>query len=112
MYSSAIAQAFESGSRIYLPASVLAEAGIVADQRNRADEFDALLGMLKAEIVPIDGRIADAARKAFRKFGRGHHKARLNFADCLSYATARALHSPLLYKGNDFRQTDIEPAIR
>lgn len=48
-------------------------------------------------------------RRAFRKYGKGRHAAALNF-DCVSYATAKHLALPLLFKGEDFRQTDIESA--
>jgi ribonuclease VapC len=49
---------------------------------------------------------------AFSRFGKGHHPARLNLADCFSYALARTRNVPLLFKGDDFAQTDILPAWR
>ena len=59
-----------------------------------------------AEVVALHD--INLARRAFRKYGKGRHPAGLNFGDCFSYALARALDKPLLFKGNDFSQTDIE----
>ena len=55
--------------------------------------------------------MANLATETFRRFGRGRHKAALNFGDCMSYALARSLDAPLLYKGNDFALTDLQAAI-
>jgi ribonuclease VapC len=54
---------------------------------------------------------AEFAIEAFRRFGRGRHRAALNIGDCFSYALAKATDQPLLFKGNDFAQTDIRPAL-
>jgi ribonuclease VapC len=51
------------------------------------------------------------AQEAFLHYGKGRHRAALNFGDCFSYALAKALNEPLLFKGNDFRLTDITPAF-
>ena len=51
------------------------------------------------------------ARQAFHDFGKGRHPAGLNFGDCFAYALARFMGEPLLFKGGDFRKTDIVPAI-
>jgi ribonuclease VapC len=50
--------------------------------------------------------------KAFDQYGKGRHLAKLNFGDCMAYAVAKANGIPLLFKGDDFARTDIEPAIR
>lgn len=84
----------------------------MADGRDRSERLDQLVERMQAEVLPLDRAIAEIARSAFRRFGRGRHKAALNFGDCLSYAVARHLHLPLLYKGNDFSQTDIMPALK
>ena len=52
------------------------------------------------------------AREAYFRYGRGYHPAGLNFADCFSYALAKARHEPLLFKGDDFSKTDIVAAWR
>jgi ribonuclease VapC len=62
------------------------------------------------EPVAITQRISELAISAFDKYGKGRHPARLNMGDCFSYACARELKAKLLFKGNDFGQTDIEIA--
>ncbi len=52
------------------------------------------------------------ARIAYQRFGRGNHPAKLNYGDCFAYALAKVTGEPLLFKGNDFAQTDITPALR
>jgi len=66
-----------------------------------------LLSHARVEIIPITAEIGRAAIRAFERFGRGQHPARLNMGDCFAYACARALGVPLLFKGDDFAQTDI-----
>jgi ribonuclease VapC len=58
-------------------------------------------------IVPVDEEHARAATGAWRRFGKGRHPAALNFGDCFTYATASLANLPLLFKGNDFNQTDL-----
>jgi len=55
----------------------------------------------------VDLALVEAARRAWRKFGKGRHTAGLNFGDCFSYALAKSRGEVLLYKGNDFSKTDI-----
>ncbi|HEY1942580.1 MAG TPA: type II toxin-antitoxin system VapC family toxin [Roseiarcus sp.] len=57
--------------------------------------------------VPLDARIGALAVACFETYGKGRHPAQLNLADCLSYACAKALGAPLLYKGEDFAKTDV-----
>jgi ribonuclease VapC len=66
----------------------------------------------RAEIViePVTVEHAHLARQGFLDFGEGRHPAGLNFGDCFAYALAKASDEPLLYKGQDFSKTDIEPA--
>ena len=70
----------------------------------------AFLRRLEAEVVPFNEEHLDAAATAFIRFGRGHHPAALNFGDCMSYAIASVAGMPLLFVGEDFRQTDIAQA--
>ena len=58
----------------------------------------------------VTPRQAEIARQAYRDFGKGRHKAGLNFGDCFAYALAKDLDEPLLFKGDDFRHTDVEIA--
>ncbi len=59
------------------------------------------------EIVPVDQQQMVLANQAYDRFGKGRHPARLNYGDLFSYALARNRNLPLLFKGNDFSQTDI-----
>ena len=63
-------------------------------------------------LTPLDERQLVFAGEALERFGKGRHPAHLNFGDCFSYALARSLGEPLLFKGDDFARTDILPAIR
>jgi ribonuclease VapC len=74
--------------------------------------FDEVVRTLGIEIAPVTEGIALRARRAYVQFGRGNHPARLNYGDCFAYALAKVEREPLLFKGNDFAQTDIEPALK
>lgn len=62
---------------------------------------------VSAKIIPITAAIGHAAIKAFERYGKGRHAANLNLGDCFAYACAQDIQAPLLFKGNDFPQTDI-----
>ena len=91
------------------------EVCIVADGRRNprlSRRVDDLVATPQATIEPVTERQARIAREAYRDYGRGSgHPARLNFGDCFAYALARDLGEPLLFKGDDFRHTDVKPAI-
>jgi ribonuclease VapC len=76
------------------------------------DRFMSFTANNVLRIEPFSGEHAFVARSAFRKFGKGRHPAGLNFGDCIAYATAKLAGAPLLFKGNDFIYTDIEPALK
>jgi ribonuclease VapC len=71
-----------------------------------------LLQELRIELVPVTPEAASRCRDAYADYGRGNHPAKLNFGDCFAYALAKLSGEPLLFKGNDFAQTDIEPALK
>jgi ribonuclease VapC len=71
------------------------------------EEFLVLTGI---SVEPVPAEVRSVAVDAFERFGKGRHPAALNFGDCFAYACAKQVGVPLLYKGNDFSQTDIEPA--
>jgi len=99
---------------VVVSAVSLIEASIVLGARQGADgtrELDALVDHAVEEVVACDHDHARAAVAAWRRFGRGRHPARLNFGDCVSYATAVITDAPLLFKGDDFAQTDIRSAL-
>jgi ribonuclease VapC len=66
---------------------------------------------VRFQIVPFDETQAELAKRGFQIYGKGRHPAGLNFGDCFSYALAKSLSEPLLFKGNDFRLTDVIPAL-
>jgi len=75
----------------------------------RLDEFFRAAGI---EIAPVSVEQAVAARTAWRYFGRHKHSARLDFGDCFAYALAKSTGDRLLFTGEDFARTDIEPALK
>jgi ribonuclease VapC len=76
--------------------------------RERLERFFQLTG---TEVVAVTPQQAEIAIDAFRRFGRGRHPAALNIGDCFSYALAVATDDVLLFKGDNFAQTDIRPAF-
>ncbi|WP_199777478.1 type II toxin-antitoxin system VapC family toxin [Bosea sp. FBZP-16] len=70
-----------------------------------------LLEDLGIEAAPLDQKQAVLAAEAFARFGKGRHPAKLNLGDCFSYALAKSLNAPLLYKGEDFGRTDLVAAV-
>ncbi len=94
-----------------LSAGSAVEVAAVASGRD--DLVDVALEFLKEPYVaiePVDAEQADIAAKAFRRYGKGHHPASLNLGDVFSYALARQRGVPVLFKANDFVQTDVEAA--
>jgi ribonuclease VapC len=105
-----IVRTLASASERTLSAANLVEAGIVMQARRGDDgarDLDLLLAKLRVDIAAVTASQADIARKAFRRYGRARHPANLNFGDCFAYALAKDKSVPLLFKGNDFGQTDV-----
>jgi ribonuclease VapC len=91
----------------------LAETGLVLAARLGQDPRDLVIRLLNEfgiEQIPFGDRHWQEAIDAYLRFGKGRHKARLNFGDCLTYAVARLANEPLLFVGDDFPETDLEPA--
>ena len=89
------------------------EAAVRLDNTGKGLRFD-LDGLLAASGVALEPATpahARAAREAHVRFGKGRHPAKLNLGDCFAYALAKERNLPLLYKGDDFSRTDIEPAL-
>ncbi len=102
----------QAETRLISAASVL-ETGIVLEARrgeSAGREFDLFLNQAHFAIVPVVAEQVEAARLAWRKYGKGRHPAALNFGDCFSYALAKTLGEPLLATGTEFARTDIETA--
>ena len=74
-------------------------------------ELDIFIERAAIELVPVSVEHMQAARRAWRRFGKGNHPARLNFGDCFAYALAEVTGEPLLYKDEDFALTDLESAL-
>jgi ribonuclease VapC len=108
-------QMLRTTSRVQMSAASYVEVGIVVDRRGdpkTSRMLDRLLKGWRAEITSLAPEQAMMARAAHRDFGRGSgHSGRLNLGGCFSYALAAATGQPLLFKGNDFAETDITPAL-
>lgn len=105
-----IVRTLASAPERILSAANLVEVGIVMQARRGDDgarDLDLLLAKLRVDIAVVTANQADIARKAFRRYGRGRHAANLNFGDCFAYALAKHTSAPLLFKGDDFGQTDV-----
>ena len=105
-------EAIEMADSRRVSAATFVEVSIVIESRFGAEglrAFDRFVERAEIEIMPVDVEQARAARDAFVRFGKGRHGAGLNFGDCFSYALARVLGEPLLFKGQDFGLTDIMP---
>ncbi|MBJ7407716.1 MAG: type II toxin-antitoxin system VapC family toxin, partial [Bradyrhizobium sp.] len=104
-----------TGTRLTSPLAVW-EAGVaVARVLNlsvsaAAEAVDGYLALMEIAVVAVPPETARIALDAFDRFGKGRHPASLNFGDCFAYACARHLGQPLMFKGGDFPQTDIEAA--
>jgi ribonuclease VapC len=91
-------------------APTLAETALVLSVRLDRDArplLNEILREMDVEVVAFDRTHYDVAVDAFRRYGKGRHRAGLNFGDCLTYAVARVAGLSLLYTGNDFSQTDL-----
>jgi ribonuclease VapC len=103
----------EAGPCLVLAVSVM-EASLVLAGRQGSDiswlGLDQLISRAGIEVIAQDRMLADIAREAFLRFGKGRHPAALNMGDCASYALAKARGLPLLYKGIDFSRTDLRSA--
>ncbi|MDE3074228.1 MAG: type II toxin-antitoxin system VapC family toxin, partial [Chloroflexota bacterium] len=108
-------QALARASAPRMSAGTYVETAIVVDANRDpvlSGRLDELLAVSQLEIEPVSRRHAEIARRAYRDFGKGSgHPAGLNFGDCFAYAAAKAAGEPLLYKGDDFSQTDVASAL-
>ena len=91
----------------YLEATIVVEGRFDEDKGRKLED---LVAQRHIQLVPVTLDQVDAAQRAWRRFGKGNDPAALNYGDCFAYALARVSNEPLLFKGNDFAQTDIPPA--
>ncbi len=117
LFGEADAETYEKGIATASPcrmsvANVL-EISIVVESRGgtaAGHELDVFLERAGIELIPVTIEHLEAARQAWRRFGKGNHPAALNFGDCFAYALAKVKNEPLLFKGNNFTRTDVEAA--
>jgi ribonuclease VapC len=98
----------------HISASNVYEAEVVVLRRLGADKVYRVRGLLaRADVTihPFDDQKAQEATEVYARFGKGVHPAQLNLMDCAAYALARSRGLPLLYKGDDFAQTDVTSAV-
>ncbi len=101
------------GAPCAMTAATRVELGIVIESRTGAEGvqlLEELLDRVEMQIVSVDARLANEALMCWRRFGKGRHKASLNFGDTFSYALAKQTGSPLVFVGKDFTHTDVMPA--
>jgi len=97
-----------------ISAASFVEAAVVVDAQTAESggrQFDAFFRRAGIVIEPVTEEQAHVARQAFTDFGKGRHPAGLNLGDCFAYALAKVTGEPLLFKGEDFRKTDIKAAL-
>jgi ribonuclease VapC len=92
----------------YLEVALRVDRG---DMPETAVALDQIIQRLNVRMEKITPEQAYLAREAYQRFGKGNHPAKLNLGDCFAYALAKARSEPLLFKGNDFRKTDVEAAL-
>lgn len=112
--SGALREALLAAPTRAISAANRVEAGIVLGARGLADP-DSVVGRFLDQVatrtIDLDAAHATAAVDAWRRYGRGRHPAKLNYGDCMAYATAKLAGESLLYVGDDFALTDIETAV-
>ena len=108
-----IVAALEAHSARRVSAVSLLEAQIeVRAQEHPAllEKLDRFLDEIEVQVKPFDETQARLAADAFQRYGKGQgHPAQLNMGDCAVYALAKSVNEPLLFVGNDFAHTDVEP---
>lgn len=108
------AECLTDAPALRMAATTWFETAVVVEGRFGPDvaaDFDALVARAEIEVVPVTPAMAETAREAWRRFGKGRHPAGLNFGDCFAYALAKERGEPLLFKGEDFARTDVKRAL-
>ncbi len=108
-------EALSGPERVFMSAFTRLEASIVVEARKGDAGAHALAELMATsgiDILPFDAGQAELALDAWRRYGKGRHPAGLNLGDCSSYALARFIGEPLLYKGEDFAKTDVARYVK
>lgn len=100
-----------SNPRLLISAGTMAEALVVSRGRGVGDQMAALFDRFAFEVVSTTAASAREIADAYVRWGKGFHRATLNFGDCFAYALAKRQDCPLLFIGGDFSLTDITPAL-
>ncbi len=103
-------EAIEASDSMRMSIASFVESSIVIESRYGAEglrDLDRFISRASIELVPVDREQGQVARSAFSRFGKGRHRAGLNYGDCFSYAAAIVLGQALLCKGDDFIHTDV-----
>ena len=104
-------QALVKADRLLISAATVSETLIVALGRGVEAQMSAVFDRFGLIVVPLTDRRARMAAAAYQRFGKRRHPAALNFGDCFAYALAKEHGCPLLFVGEDFARTDIQPAL-
>ncbi len=102
-------EAIESADARLMSVATFVEISIVLEARHGAEgvrDLDLFMERAAIDLVPVDVEQARIARRAFARYGKGRHRAGLNFGDCFTYALANVLGEPVLCKRDDFARTD------
>jgi len=108
------AQVIAEAPSCSISAATLVEVTIVGESRGGDQAIRLSEGIFRdaeVSVEPVTEEQAYIACRAYSNFGKGRHPAGLNFGDCFSYALAKVTGEPLLFRGDDFRKTDVQPAI-
>ena len=103
-------EAIESADSTRMSVASFVECSIVIESRYGSEglrDLDRFISRSGIELIPVDQEQGQLARSAFSRFGKGRHRAGLNYGDCFSYAAAISSGEPLLCKGDDFNHTDV-----
>lgn len=109
----AFLDAIEAADTRLMSVATFVEMSMVVEARHGAEglrDLDHFISRAGIDLVPVDVEQGRLARNAFSRFGKGRHRAALNYGDCFSYALATAAGEPLLFKGDDFGHTDVVAA--
>jgi len=108
-------EALAGPERAFMSAFTRLEASIVVEARKGEAGTRALAELMATsgiDTIPFDAGQTELALDAWRRYGKGRHPAGLNLGDCASYALARLIGEPLLYKGDDFSRTDVAGYVK
>jgi ribonuclease VapC len=106
----AFLEAIEAADARLMSVATFVEISIVIEARHGAEgvrDLDHFIARAGIELMPVDAEQGTEACGGFRRFGKGRHRAGLNYGDCFSYALAISRGVQLLFKGDDFGHTDV-----